>query len=39
MEIPQRKSIARTCGIPREVERVYVKVLYKAGLDAGLRSG
>lgn len=39
MAIPKRKSLAGTCGIPRERERVYVKVLDKAGSDVGLRSG
>ena len=33
MAIPKRKSLAGTCGIPQEKDRVYVKTFDKDGLE------
>ena len=38
MAIPKRKSLAGTCGIPKEDERVYVRVFDGAGSDVRLHS-
>lgn len=39
MVIPKRKSLAGTCGIPREHECVCVRVFDKTGSDVRLHSG
>lgn len=33
MPIPKRKSLAGTCGIPREQERIYVRTFDGDGLE------